>query len=510
MDVDKLAQQHENDHPGYILTDWYEAAMPSYKVYLRTLMQVEQPLPAIDRFVLHAMEAKVNTVKDISGIYGLEHAITYDALERLQREGYVTIIGLEGEKKRREVLNITTKGREILRKLVFLRPEEETFTFCIDALTSEYYPDRHLFTGKNATESDWFQVQTYMEVPHYDQVEIVSLRRVWKEVKRSLSQVQQNKELLDVLEVENWHIGYRPMRVLQYVNRSSGDVIVHVYDGVERSSRHEVALLKMEQEGIRALRAEPKRGPEFSKDPVQEIIDPELYQAAVRKAVEIPRIEQNIAKIEQQIEQTQEVAHASITEEDTNQALQNQHLLELEIEHLREQIKDLDEAAPTLQVLSMTEHRPMLLQALRQAKKQVIIVSPWMTPTAVNRELRDLIAEAIARNVTVLIGYGFGESDHQEIRTLKLLQNLQKGKGGKNLQLFRLEDNHAKIIICDVTFMVTTSYNWLSFAGRKDWGNRVEFGTLTRDPKAIQAMMNHLKPMFMAAQDKELKEAQVE
>lgn len=499
MDINELAQRHEDDHPGYVLTDWYEAGFPSYEIYLRVLMQVEQPLPAIDQFVLRALEAKVVAVNEISGIFGLEHSITYDALERLQREGYVTILRtLEGNGQR-ETLGITKKGREILQTMIFLRPEEESFPFCLDALTGEYYPHRRLFTPKNAKNADLYQFPTALAVPEYDEIEIINLKRVWREVRRSLATAYQSKELLEIITREKWFLGYRIMRVLQFVNRDDGAIIVHVYDGVDRSPRHEVALLKMEDEGIRALRAEKKRGPEALEDPIVEVVAPDLYEAAKKKAVEIPKLEQDIARIERQIEETKELKRASVDVDDKRQVERQQNDLRSEIDRLNQQIKLLENAAPTIRILSMTEHRPMLLQALKEAKKRVLIVSPWLNPTAVNRELRELIAQAVARGVEVWIGYGFGESDYREKQTLRMLEEMQqKVKGGKRLRLCRLEDTHAKVVICDESYMITTSFNWLSFAGDPERGNRVEIGTLTREPKAVRAMLDRLMPMFEA------------
>jgi phosphatidylserine/phosphatidylglycerophosphate/cardiolipin synthase-like enzyme len=334
----------------------------------------------------------------------------------------------------------------------------------------------------------------------YDQIEIVRLNRVWLETRRSLPKSDQSKELLDVLEIENWFLGYRTMRVLQYINRNNGNLIVHVYDGVERSSRHEIALLKMEEEGLHSLRAEVKRGPEEIPDPIIEVIDEELFQAAKRKALEIPKLEQNISKKEQQIEETEDIKRTSPKNEDSLQSDQQERELREEINRLKQQINQLEEAAPTIRILSMTEHRPMLLEALRDAKRRVVIVSPWLSPTAVDQELRTLIEQTIARGVEVWMGYGFGDPDHREEHTLKLLHRIQKGRGGKNLRLRRLAESHAKVVICDEAYMITTSFNWLSFAGDPNRGNRVEFGTLTRDPKAVRAMLDRILPMFEESQ----------
>ena len=44
--------------------------------------------------------------------------------------------------------------------------------------------------------------------------------------------------------------------------------------------------------------------------------------------------------------------------------------------------------------------------------------------------------------------------------------------------------------------MIVTSFNWLSFAGRSDLGNRVEFGVLMRDKAAVADMKMRLSQMM--------------
>jgi DNA-binding MarR family transcriptional regulator len=498
MNIDELAQQQETAHPGYLLADWYNAALPSYEVYLRVQMQVEQPLPAIDQFVLRALEAGVKTTDEIGGVLGLEYTIVCDALERLQRMGFIAIARTSSSGKQQEILYVTPKGRNILQTLVFLRPEEESLAFCLDALTGEYYPHRRLYTTENIRDADLHQVPPYLTAPAYDEIEVIALRRVWREVQRTLPKGEHNKELLDVLGIEKAFLGYRPMRVLQFIRRADGVVLPHVYDGVERSPQHEAALLKMEAEGIRALRAEVKRGPEAASDPAADILGADVYEAALLKTAEVPRLKRDIAKLEQQIQDADALQRSS-TQEDVTLATRRRTEVQEDIERLTERIRELESSAPTVQILSMAEHRPRLLQALQDAEKRVIIISPWLTPTAVNRELQDLIAQRIADGIEIWIGHGFGEPDHREEKTLRDLERIQKGKGGRKLHLHRLEETHAKVVICDSKYMITTSFNWLSFAGRPDWGNRVEFGTLTTDPAAVEAMLDRLMSLFTAS-----------
>lgn len=501
MNIEELAKQHENDHPGYVLTDWYEAAFPSYEVHLRVLMQQEEPLPAIEQFALRALEIGATSAEDVSKVLGLEYEIVCQSLESLHRLGLLTIFRPAGDRGLREMVTITAKGRQILSTLVILRPEEENFSICLDALTAEYYQHRVLRTVKSIRDAGLHQIPNYLQTPSYDEIEFVPVKRIWRGVRQSLAEVERKKELLDVLSVEKVYTGYRTMRVLQFIRPSDGAVQVQVYDGSVRSARHEAALLKMEYEGLQALRADRKRGPEQVDDPMARVVSPELYDAAKRKAAEVPRLETEIQDLQRQIEQSEELERTSRIEEDQTGAKQSVTKLRADIERLQDQIEELKSAAPTIEILSMAQHRPKLLETLRDAKERAIIISPWLSPTAVNRELLDLISETVGRGVDVWIGYGFSDPDYREGQALEALKTILRQKSGKRLHLCRLEDNHAKVLVCDNRYMVTTSFNWLSFAGRKDWGNRHETGTLTTDPRAIDAMLNYWMPLLLNADD---------
>jgi len=320
---------------------------------------------------------------------------------------------------------------------------------------------------------------------------------VWNNARKSMPKFMQSQEIFDILEIDKTFVRYRLIRVLQFVRPSDGKLQVQVYDGSDRSLGHEAALLRMEAEEIRALRAEKKIGPQHGADPAERLIEPQVYAAAKQLAVEVPRLQEEIEQRERKIRDAEEQKRSSRTKEELAQANQDIGDLQAEVAQLRAQIESFTQAAPRTEVLPMAEHRPRLLKALQDAQRRIIIVSPWLTRKAVNWELRDGIAHTVERGVQVIIGYGFSEEgDREEEITLSSLERIQKGRGGRNLKLERIGDSHAKVVVCDDAYLITTSFNWLSFAGRSDWGNRVEFGTLTSDRKAITQMLDELSTLF--------------
>ena len=500
MDIHELAKIHQDDHPGYDLTDWYEAAFPSYEVYLRVLMQVKQPVPAIEEFVMRVLDAGIETAEQVSGILGLQYNIVYNVFTDLHKAMYISVVRTQKNGKEYDVISITRKGRQLLQTLELLQSEEDNFNVCVDGLTGEYNRHYQLRTAQSIRQADLYQIKPYILQVLYDQLDVIKLRQIWREERRSQPVAYQNRDLINILAIDKAFLGYRQMRVLQFIRPNDGAIQIQVYDGRDRSQNHEMALLRMEQEGIRVLRAEQKYGPDKGEDLALKVIDPKSFEVAKQKATELPKIEQELANLEQKIRKTEELKQTSQIDEDSIRADKQKQALEVESDNLEARKEELTNTAANIEILSTIEHRPKLLQAIRDAKDRVIIVSPWLSPYVVNHELLDVIANATGKGVEVWIGYGFGEADHREKQTLDRLKEIQKKKGGRKLRLYRIGDSHAKVVICDDKYMITTSFNWLSFAGRQDWGNRIEFGTLVKDKRAVAAMLDLVMPLFSTAE----------
>lgn len=143
-------------------------------------------------------------------------------------------------------------------------------------------------------------------------------------------------------------------------------------------------------------------------------------------------------------------------------------------------------------ILNTYDHRPLLIQALKEANNQVIIVSPWIKRSGVNNEVILLIEKALQRKVQVIIGYGISEEQDSDPKIVKRLENIQKKEFGKYLTMVSLNNTHEKVLICDNDFLVITSFNWLSFRGDPKFGFRQETGYYTEIKEGIKAMKENL------------------
>lgn len=151
-------------------------------------------------------------------------------------------------------------------------------------------------------------------------------------------------------------------------------------------------------------------------------------------------------------------------------------------------------AAANIRVLSVYEHPPILRKALEDARDRIVIVSPWIRANVVDGGFVRLLTECLNRGVKVTIGYGIGKKDlsekEQDRRARESLEAL--ATSFENFHLVRKGNTHAKVLLVDDKFFVTTSFNWLSFRGDPNQPMREEEGTMVEDAKAVESYYQRL------------------
>lgn len=167
-------------------------------------------------------------------------------------------------------------------------------------------------------------------------------------------------------------------------------------------------------------------------------------------------------------------------------ALPAMHALVEERDRLSKEMIDLKQRLarlPETRSIRAQEHQSLLDEALRTAKNTLIIVSPWIRLQVLERTgVLAGIAELLRRRCEVWIGHGMPRSnfhrDSTDPEALKRIDDLRST--GRLFRVGGLE-THEKLLICDDSFHVTTSYNWLSYDGRQ---SRYERGQLVRGQAA--------------------------
>jgi phosphatidylserine/phosphatidylglycerophosphate/cardiolipin synthase-like enzyme len=151
-------------------------------------------------------------------------------------------------------------------------------------------------------------------------------------------------------------------------------------------------------------------------------------------------------------------------------------------------------------ILDTADHRPALEQAIKDASRSLIIVSPWIRTAAVDQEMLDWFRKGMERNkdLRITIGYGIEDEEmldrrgektrkarEQENAIARLHKVSQEFRG--RLRLVKIGNTHEKVVVVDEGYAIITSFNFLSFnpkpgrAIRRETGFRLSDGTQVKE-----------------------------
>jgi hypothetical protein len=159
-------------------------------------------------------------------------------------------------------------------------------------------------------------------------------------------------------------------------------------------------------------------------------------------------------------------------------------------------------------ILDRSKSRQKLIEALKTADKELIMVCPWVSHNAIDHSILELIESALKKGVTISIGYGnlddlkkVGGSIDNLLKTINgtglyvgrltgldwkytalksLKEKAEKYPGQLDL---RILGTHEKYLICDNKFCIIGSHNFLTSG---DSSNEKEIGVLLTEQKMIQ------------------------
>lgn len=131
-------------------------------------------------------------------------------------------------------------------------------------------------------------------------------------------------------------------------------------------------------------------------------------------------------------------------------------------------------------------------RALVESKKELDILSPWLASNVVNEKFYNKIEILLERGVVVKILYGIkerskGKSVDEKTKDVAIVMEKRFSKY-KN---FHLEEtnSHGKMLLCDDSFYIITSYNFLSFSGNyKQKHTRGEVGICSENQMDIESI----------------------
>lgn len=450
MNAEEVAALFD-DRAGYRLVDFEEVGLPVYRLTSIVLTLQAKHYPAIDEFVLRAINAGLTSVDEVAGFLGVDERIVEVTASGLIREDEL-VVGEAG------VLALTRKSLDVLAGETPLRPKEQSLVFHYDGLTRRPLNsiDIRLLAPRELRDRGIREIRSFP--PRKPEPLEIDADEVQKVLVAGARRAEEPLRILQVQAVTRGAALFMPAVMLIYRHEGTDDVrVAFAIDG-RLSDEHERKFLEAggpDRIGVvQAVLSSPAK-PRLAEiigtalaDTVNAAIDPTIGPSASARREAIARFKAETAKARG---------------------------LPPPPEEVDPQEPGSSNPEPVRPV-PVYEHPKLLDDALASARKRIVIVSPWITDQVADANFIRRLRLCIQRGVKVHIGYGIGDDDRES----NAIRELRKIAAEDDRLVFKnFGDTHAKVLIKDDDWFVTTSFNWLSFKGdpkrafREEWGTQV-------------------------------------
>jgi len=479
-----------DNRPGFDLVSCRTVGLPVYRITIDVLTQIRKPIPPIEEFILKAIDIGLSSEEEVAGFLGLELLTTREAMVNLRLSEDIDLIAPDASQL--QIWKLTKKGKKTLREAKIVVPEERTFDVNFDGLLRipRWYRqfEKALLKPRDLRDKGILEIEpSPKSSPELSDLKIKDIDKVIHEILENSGKLKNQKglDLLALKTIERKQKFFLPATALVYKSSNGGEIQVAFIVGNVLSIEYEAAFARAN--GVEKLRIADSLKESDPRKVAEEVIGVDrLEQDSLERSEELSKEILNTRSI---IITNKEKIKDAETDEEKNQLRQENEYLKEEIKKFQAKKDDL-----SVQILGVYDHRPLLERAIRDSQERLMIISPWINSYAVDDVLLREIENLLRRGVNLYIGYGISDQKDQKYSNQKAEQKLQKlaKRYSDNFMFKRLGDTHAKILISDTKFLVTTSFNWLSFKGEQGRTFRDERGILVSVPQTIDESFDDL------------------
>jgi hypothetical protein len=496
--VESVARRYAN-RPGCRFVSAQEVGIAVFVMDLRVILIEAREVPPIDEFLLRAISLSVGSPEELSRLLGLDRRTIENRLVELRREELIEIepIGADGMVHCR----LTIKGRSATDSLQQAELSEVTVPrvvyhgFLRKPLAM---PFEQLLKPKEAKDAGLRTIPALpSRPPRPEEMKLADLvgvlKKYWERRKKG-----KTPELVSVRSVlKGVKTLYQRAVLLQYelVGRKKQQQITFAVDGL---------IMDDYERGFTLC-----KGPERIPDLIEEGFK---SAAAVASEFMQPHVVSSLGPLNEldDLQARIDAIEGKVAEKETTIEVEDRpdtrQLLRAELEQVKDQKKELEQELTRRKVcrLKTPDCKHLLGVTLRDVKERLIIVSAFLSTDVVDTEFLKKLGAALARGVKVWIAYGLSghggrEGDREQGHDWKDaeagLARLQK-KYPEAFQLKDLGNTHEKILLRDNDFVVSGSFNWLSFRGDRRPRFRYEDALQVNVPAIIEEYFKEVTARF--------------
>jgi hypothetical protein len=477
IQVEDVAKRY-SARQGFRLVHYREVGLAHYYLRLRVVVMQEKEVSPISEFVLRTLDVSVDDQADIAGFLGLDASVVERALIDLRRAEEIDLIAPSGSGLQK--WSLTDKGRRTLESARRLSPEEVSIGVYYDGILRRVVEisTEALIEPKQLRADDRMEIRPIpARAPHVDELSLGEVNQALAAYVRRRPGTPK-RELLVVKAVLRGNLLFRPAVMLVYQAIERDDVqVAFAVDGI-LSNEHETAFAGAN--GPKLLGIVQNVG----RPTASEIASALLRDTAASKIEDLSAAE----ALEEEEESATTALRNVQTKVSTVKTDAERLALQSDIEQAQSRVERAKKAIERLGVrlVPMLEHREILERAVDTSTTRLLINSPWIHSSAVDRQFLRRLERRLSDGLEVYIAYGLDS----ERRTLpgyrEAEDNLQNlARSYRKMRITKLGDTHAKLLISDSSFLVVTSFNWLSFRGDHRRTFRDERGIMVTDPAIV-------------------------
>jgi hypothetical protein len=443
MNAEEVARRH-SQRPGCALISYGEVGLPYYRLRLRAQVLEHKPIGPFAEFTLRAANFGIDNPDAIGSFLGLDDRVLETTVVGLMRSDdlYLT----PRNDATHTSLALTPKGIRTLENATSVVPEEMEVEVDYDGLLRRpaMILDRWLSPVELKEIGAREIPPARVRPPELVDIDLAAVDSIIRQVGNSR---RARRDLLALKAMRRRRI-YQIAVALVFRPDDGGEVqIAFAIDG-QLSPEHEDAFARTS--GKKKIAGRPM---ELPGSDLVEVLGAELIKEADRSTKAKP--------------------HPSVGSDGQSGSVDP---------IVQEERAD----SPTVLPLETYDHPRYLREALENARDRVLIVSPWVKTSVVDKRFLQALEARLAHGVDVFIGWGIGgleEPDQDaDAAVVTAFGRLARAYPGK-LNAKRLGGTHAKVLICDRRFVIATSFNWLSFRGDPNRTFRDERGYFVAIPE---------------------------
>lgn len=160
-----------------------------------------------------------------------------------------------------------------------------------------------------------------------------------------------------------------------------------------------------------------------------------------------------------------------------------------------------------IELLRGIDIRERFLSSFEQTRRKMLMVSPWISTSVMDREMFNRLEKFAAEGKTLYISWGIAKHLKNEDRApdaelIKRIRSIQHKDGTPAIFIRWFGNQHNKEIVIDQNTLLLGSFNWLSYRG--DYNLRHESVMVTSEGDLILETSHMIEEKFIHELEREL------